>query len=122
VERLRAVILPFKAKLWRLWWVSQELEIVTAACAVLLEKQVLSASEVQIQLWVCYSSLFLAVRCTVWSHRGCLYLEKSRHDLALEEVSIKEERRLSDEIGTGDAHGFGRDSPIQGYSKPPEAV
>jgi hypothetical protein len=121
-ERLRGVILPFKAKLWRLWWVSQGLKTVSGVCAVILQKQALSAGNVQVLLWVGYSALFLAVGCTVWSVRGFLYVEKARDDLAMEEVTIKEKRRLSGDVKSGPAHDFGADSTLQGYSKPPEAV
>jgi hypothetical protein len=121
-ERLRGLIRPFKAKLWRLWWTSQGLKIVSGVCAVILQKQVVPVGRVQILLWIGYSALFLATGCTAWSVRGFLYVEKARDDLALEEVSIREKRRLSGEIGKGDAHDFGGDSHLQGYSKPSEPI
>jgi len=122
LERLRQVILPFKKKAWLLWTFSQALKAASGLCAVLLQKQTLSVTGADKLLWIGYSCLFLALCCTAWTVSNFLRVEKFRDELAREEVSIKERKRLSSELGAGDSHNFQADAQIQDYSKPAEPI
>jgi hypothetical protein len=121
-ERIRDIILPFKTKAWLLWWISQGLKAVSAVCAVVLQKQSLSAKATNWLLEGGYFSLFVALACTIWMVRNFRRVEKFRDDLALEEVGIKEKKRLASELQTGSEHDFKADPGLEGYSKPPGPV
>ena len=118
-ERLRAVILPFKTRAWLVWWVSQGLKVVSAVCAVVLQKQTMGAVAAERLLRSGYFSLFVALTCTIWLVRRFRQVEKFRDDLALEEVSLKETKRLASDLQAGAEHDFKADGTIQGYAKPP---
>ena len=121
-ERLRDVILPFKKRLWRLWWISQIFKVVCAVCAVVLQKETLTNGIIEKLLWVGYVAIYLALACSAWLIRSFLFVEKFRDNLAADEVAIKERKRLESELESGSAHDFKSDPQVQVYAKPSEII
>lgn len=121
-DEFRQLILPYKVRLWRLWWLSVLLKLATATAGLLLSRPSIPEGVAKFLPAVGYAALLMGLPVLWVMVRGFRAVEKLRTDLAYREVQFKERKKLRDDLGKGQTHDFDKDAILQGYSKPAEPL
>jgi hypothetical protein len=118
LEKLSQTVTILRKRAGFAWGVSMCLKAGVAFAGGLLLWDGLAAKAQPLVIFTGYTFLIFSFFLAFWARQNFRALERIVDGLAMKEASVKEKRRLLNELTNGAAHDFKKDELAQGYTKP----
>ena len=122
LEQLDQTVPKMRKQISFAWVLSMWLKAaVGLACAFLLWDGA-TTNYCGLAMFLGYALLIYSLFFAIWGRQNFRILEREVDALTMKEASLKEKRRLRQELESGARHDFTNDKLTAGYTKPPSAM
>ncbi len=119
---LAEVIQAYKGRLWSLFWWLIALKAIGLSASALVAKAKDGSSEYFVAIWCGYFAISATIPILYRLIKGYKAMDKKCDEIVLEEIRIKEKRRLLKDLESGKSYDYENDKALKSYSKEPTPI